>query len=301
MKRLFALIIVLALLGSAALAEGKLSVVCTDFPCYDFARAVAGDLADVTMLIKPGMEVHFYDPSPADIMTVEDADVFIFIGGESDEWVENVLDSFGDSGPVPLRLMEAVDDLIEEEEGEEAHESETPEYDEHIWTSPRNAMAMVLAMGASLGVADPANAESYAQAASAYAARIGEIDARIAELVSGAARRELVFADRFPFIYFVREYGLGYEAAFPSCTAQTEASPQTILRLIDKVVDEDIPVIYTIEMSAQNVARIVAEETGAEILTLHSMQTVSRDEFEAGETYMSLMERNIEALRRGLE
>ena len=304
MKKLLLMILALMLLcGGAALAEEKISVVCTDFPCYDFARAAAGDRAEVTMLIKPGLEAHLYDPAPADILEIEDADLFIYIGGESDAWVENILSSFGEGGPRALRLMDAVDELIEEEEEEagHVHEDEGPEYDEHIWTSPKNAMAMVSAVGEALGAADPGHAADYAALAADYARKIGDIDGRIAEIVGSAARRVLVFADRFPFVYFVREFGLDYDAAFPSCTAQTEASPQTILRLIDRVLDEDIPAVYTIEMSAQSVAKIVAEETGAEILTLHSMQTVTQDEFEAGETYLTLMEKNIEALQRGLQ
>jgi len=298
-KCLLSVIVAIALCVLPAMAEERLSVVCTDFPCYDFARQAAGEYADVTMLIKPGMEVHAYDPSPVDILNLSDADVFIYIGGESDAWADGILDSFGSDGPAVLRLMDCVDGLIEEEDAD--HDDEAPEYDEHIWTSPRNAAAMVRAVGEALAETEPSQAEACREAAEAYAAQIEVIDAQFEAIVENAARHTLVFADRFPFIYFVRQYGLEYAAAFPSCTADAEASPQTIMRLIDTVSAEEIPVIYTIEMSTQNVARIVAEETGAEILTMHSAQTVTQSEFEAGETYVSLMEKNVEALRRGLE
>ena len=298
-KCMLSVIVAIALCVLPAMAEERLSVVCTDFPCYDFARQAAGEYADVTMLIKPGMEVHAYDPSPVDILNLSDADVFIYIGGESDAWADGILDSFGSDGPAVLRLMDCVDGLIEEEDAD--HDDEAPEYDEHIWTSPRNAAAMARAVGEALAEAEPSQAEAFREAAEAYAAQIEAIDAQFEAIVENAARHTLVFADRFPFIYFVRQYGLEYAAAFPSCTADAEASPQTIMRLIDTVSAEEIPVIYTIEMSTQNVARIVAEETGAEILTMHSAQTVTQSEFETGETYVSLMEKNVEALRRGLE
>ena len=300
MKRMlvFALALMLVTCASAG-AEGRLNVVATDFPCYDFARQVLGERGDVTLLIHPGVEVHSYEPSPADIIAIGEADLFVYIGGEGDAWADNILAGFeGGDGPAVLRMMDAVTPL--EEEGGEAHDHDAPEYDEHIWTSPVNAMAMVDALSDALCGLDAANAEAYRAAAAEYAGRIAEIDAAFRSVVEGGARRELVFADRFPFLYFVREYGLDYVAAFPSCTAETEPTPQTMLTLIRRVAEDGIPAVYTIEMSTQAVARTVAEETGARILTLHSVQTVSQDEFDAGETYVSLMQRNVEALREGL-
>ena len=297
-KMILALAVVLALCCGTAVAEGKLSVVATNFPCYDLARQAAGELAEVTLLIQPGMEVHAYDPAPADILKIGGADLFAYIGGESDVWAEDILSSFGSSAPMAVRLMDAVTPL--EEEGGNAHTGEAPEYDEHIWTSPVNAAAMARAMGEALAGADPERAEIYRANAEAYAGEIEAIDGEIRAIVDGAARRELVFADRFPFLYLVREYGLDYLAAFPSCTADTEASPKILATLIERVKADGIPAVYTIEMSAQNIARTVAEETGAEVLTLHSLQNVTLDEFEAGESYVSIMKKNVEALRRGL-
>ena len=293
---MIAMAIMMLLLCGAAQAEGKLSIVCTDFPCYDLARQAAGELAEATMLLKPGVEAHSFEPTPADILQIGEADLFVYIGGESDAWADSILSGFdGGDAPATLRMMDAVEDLIEEEDADHG-----PEYDEHIWTSPVNAMRMENAVADALCRLDAANAREYLDNASDYNTRIAAIDDEIRTLVSGAKRRTLVFADRFPFIYFVREYGLDYLAAFPSCTADTEPSAQIVMSLIERVAGEKLPAIYTIEMSTQAIARTVAEETGAEILTLQSMQTLSQADFDAGASWVTLMEQNVEALRKGL-
>ena len=298
MKRIVLLTFALLLLAVLpAMAEGGLKVVAANFPCYDFARQVVGDRGEVTLLIKPGVEVHAYEPTPADIIAIGEADLFVYIGGEGDAWADGILAGFDGEAPAALRMMDAVTPI--EEAGEHGGYA-APEYDEHIWTSPKNAMAMVQAVADALCSLDAANADAYRAAAEEYIAQIGELDAAFEEAVANGARRELVFADRFPFLYFTREYGLDYVAAFPSCTADTEPTPQTLMTLIQKVVADHIPAVYAIELSTRAVAKTVAEETGALILTLHSMQTVTQEEFDAGETYVSLMARNLEAVRRGL-
>lgn len=304
MKKIICMVLVLAMLVccGAVLAEGeKLSVVVTDFPCYDFARAAAGDRAEITMLIKPGSEVHSYEPTPSDVIAMTEADLFIYIGGESDSWVDNMLASMGGDAPETLRMFDCVEvcDVDDHENHDHADGSEH-EYDEHIWTSPVNAMAMVDAVCEALTEIDSANADYYRQNAAEYNEQIAGIDTQIRELVENAARTELIFGDRFPFLYLAREYGLTYHAAFPGCAAETEPSAQTIMELIMKVAKDNIPVVYVIEMSTGNVASAIAEETGAEIVTLHSIQNVSADEFEAEETYVSIMQKNVEALRKGL-
>ena len=312
MKRTIALLLMLAvttlmLVGCATMAEDAnemLSIVVTDFPCYDFVRAVAGDNAEVTMLIRPGSEVHSYEPSPSDVLAMTEADMFIYIGGESDSWVDGMLSSLGNEAPHALRMYGCVEGL-EEAEGHHSHDHHDDDhhdhaYDEHIWTNPVYAMQMVEAVAGELIAIDPENADAYRANADSYIAQIGEIDAEIRGIVSGAARNCLVFGDRFPFMHMACEYGIDYAAAFPGCTAESEPSAQTIMALIEKVVSEDIPVVYVIEMSTGNVASAIAEETGAEIATLHSIQNVSVDEFNAGETYVSIMWKNVEALRKGL-
>lgn len=302
MKKCIMLVMALIImLCVGAEAEGRLSVVCTDFPCYDLARQAAGDRADIVMLLKPGVEAHSYEPTPADIIAIGEADLFVYIGGESDAWADSILSGFdGGDGPATLRMMDCVTDLVEEEAEHEHANDEGPEYDEHIWTSPKNAAKMALAAGDALSEADPDHAGEYRDNAAAYAGEIEAVGARIGEIVANAQRKSLVFADRFPFIYLVREYGFDYLAAFPSCTADTEPSAQVVMALIEKVVSERIPAVYTIELSTKAIARTVAEETGAEILTLQSMQTLSQADFDAGASWVSIMSENADALEKGL-
>lgn len=305
MKRMISVIAALAMLlgltAGAVAAEGgaKLSIVVTDFPCYDFARAVAGDNAEITMLIKPGAEVHSYEPAPGDVVAMLEADLFIYIGGESDAWAADMLASLGDGAPNVLRMFDCVDTLCGEEHADGDHDHDH-EYDEHIWTSPRNAISMVNAVADTLKGIDPENADIYAANAAEYVSRISEIDGAIRDIADGAARNTLVFADRFPFLYMATEYGFDYAAAFPGCAGETEPSASVVMELIDRVISENIPAIYVIEMSTGNVADAIAEATGAEVLTLHSIQNVSADEFSAGETYVSLMWKNVDALKKGL-
>ncbi len=323
MKKIIAFILAVLLLVSVfpfgtVLADEKISVVSTIFPPYDFARAVAGDKAEVKMLLKPGAEIHSFEPTPADILAIQNADVFLYIGGENDVWVDTILTSMDLSGKQIVRLMDAVTPVEEEtvegmqEEAEEEHEGEEPEgeeqehehgeaeYDEHIWTSPKNAALMVKAVADALCFADAGNEKVYRENAAAYVKQIEEVDAQFQAVVQGAVYKIMVFGDRFPFRYFADAYGLEYRAAFPGCSTETEASAATIAYLIDTVQANKLPYIYTIELSNQNVAWSISEQTGAQILVLQSCQGISRDDFQAGATYLSLMLQNVESLRKGL-
>ena len=323
MKRIISLLLALALSLSlaacAAPAEkadgGKLQIVTTLFPYYDFARAIAQDRADVTLLLSPGREAHSFEPTPLDAVTISEADVFLYNGGEGEYWVESMLDAAGEHIAVASRMMDYVDALNEEyvegmqgadghdhdhDHEEDEHDSDEIEYDEHIWTSPKNAVVLCRAVCDAICRADAENAAFYRANCENYCAQLEDLDARFAALCESAPRRLLIFADRFPMLYFCREYGLDYRAAFHGCSGDTEPSLATIKFLIDKVEDEDIPVVYTIDFGTKKVAGVVSECTGAAIETLYSMQTVSRADFDAGETYLTLMERNFEALRKGL-
>lgn len=295
-KRFILLLLAMCFLGCTK-AE-SLSVTATNFPCYDFARQVGEGVAEVQMLIRPGAEVHSYEPSPADIVRVGSADLFIYIGGESDVWADEILASFPKDSPKVLRLMDAIDPL--EEADAHGHDHCGLEWDEHIWTSPKNALKMVRAVEAAMCEALPEQADAFHANADAYVAQIEAIDGELTQLIEGSARRKLVFADRFPFLYLAHDYGLDYCAAFMSCTAESEPSAQALVQLIQTIQGEKIPAVYTIEMSNGAIARTLAEETGAEILTMHSIQTVTQAEFDAGETYVSLMRTNLEAMRKGL-
>ncbi len=329
MKRILTLFLTLALILSLAACaapgekadDGKIQIVATLFPYYDFARAIAGGRADVTLLLSPGREAHSFEPTPLDAVTISEADVFLYNGGEGEYWVEEMLDAAGEHIAVKARMMDYVDALGEEfsegmqgadahdhdhdhgdhdHESGEAHDSDEIEYDEHIWTSPKNAAILCRAVCDAICKADPANEDFYRANCDDYCAQIEALDARFADLCESAPRKLLVFADRFPMLYFCREFGLDYRAAFHGCSGDTEPSLATIKFLIDKVEDENIPVVYTIDFGTKKVAAVVSECTGAAIETIYSMQTVSRTDFDAGETYLTLMERNYDALRKGL-
>ena len=288
----------------AAAGEADLRIVCTSFPCYDFARAVVGDAAELTLLIKPGAEVHSFEPTPLDVRTIAECDLFICIGGESDAWADDILSSFGDAAPRTLRLIDCVEAIEEEEvESMTVHAEiagDDIDYDEHIWTSPVNAMRMVETVCGALEELRPEFAQMFAGNAEEYVNEIAGIDAELRALVDSAVRRELIFGDRFPFLYLAREYGLEYWAAFPSCAAESEPSARTLAFLIEKVRADGVPAVYQIELSSGRTAQTVAEETGAEVLTLQSAQNLSEADFSAGATYVSLMQENVMALRKGL-
>lgn len=338
-------------------AGGKrLQVVTTIFPQYDFARQIAGDCADVTMLLKPGEEVHSYEPTPQDIKLIQNSDLFIYTGGENDVWVENILASLSEKeqGPRTVRLVDLVETYEEEhlegmmpEKGAHDHESEHDheheseeaeetgddhvlekaevtaahthahaEADEHVWTSPENCVTLVGKLTEEFCGLDPANAEYYQKNGSACREAFEELDAQYRDMAASAQRRTILFGDRFPFRYLAEELGLTCYAAFSGCSAESEPSAATIAFLIDKTAEEKLPVVFKIEFSNGNIARAVSEAAQAkmekeaagqgsglsrvQVLQLHSCHNVTRDEFEAGETCLSLMTKNLEALRTAL-
>ena len=287
----------------------KLTVVATVFPAYDFARAVGGEAAEVSLLLPPGAESHSYEPTPADIMAVQQCDLFLYLGGESDTWVETILESVEPQGTT-LRMIDCVD-LLEEEtvEGMESHEDEHDHdeglglgevvgYDEHVWTAPRNAAQITRAIGAEMEALDPSNAAFYAANAADYAGQIEALDREFADFFAGVADRTMVFGDRFPLRYFADEFDIPYYAAFPGCSTQTEPSAATIAFLTKKVREEGISTVWYIEFSNHLVADSIAEAAGAETAMFHSCHNVSADDLAAGATYISLMTDNLETLRQ---
>jgi zinc transport system substrate-binding protein len=292
-------------------SDGKLNVVATIFPEYDFARAISGGNADVSMLIDPGASVHSYDPSPGDLKTISGADVFIYVGGESDEWVDRILEGIDTRNMKVVRLMDYVEGVEEElkegmepeeeeeEEGAEDGEEEV-EYDEHVWVSPGNALLLTDAIAGAMAEKDPAHKSEYEANAAKYKAELEKVDAEIEETVKGAQRQKIVVADKFPFRYFVDRYGLDYSAAFPGCSDQADAGAQTIAYLIDTVKEGKLPYIYHVELSNRNVADAIAEQTGAEPLLLNSCENVTKEDFDSGVTYVDLMRVNAENLKKGL-
>ena len=273
----------------------KLKVVTTLFPPYDFAREIAGDRAEITLLLKPGTESHSYEPSPADILLIDSCDLFIYNGGESDTWVDGLLATIDTSDVRILRMMDCVDVLTEESaEGHHHHEEESHShgYDEHIWTSPNNAMKITQSIAEAMKTIDPENGEYYQANTDDYLDKLSQLDEDFAEIVQNGVRDELIFGDRFPFRYFAEEYGLSYRAAFPGCSAASEPGAKTVASLIDVVREEEIPVLFYIEFSNQKIAKTIAEETGAKPLLFHSCHNVSPEEMEEGVSYLKLMEQN---------
>lgn len=291
--------------------SGKISVVTTIFPYYDFTRSIAGDKADIKLLLSPGSEPHSYEPSPSDIVAIENCDIFIYNGGESDEWVESVLDSIENKNMKVMRMMDYVDLLYEQSVDHDEHEHEDgdgdehehehgEEYDEHIWTSVKNAEKLTNAIYDELCVSDFANKAAYSSNRDSYLSKLQALDSEISDIVSNAKRNTVVFGDRFPFLYLVTDYSLEYECAFPGCSSETEPSISTVTHMIDFTRENKIPVVFYLEFSNGKVAKLISEDTGAKTMLFSSCHNVTKDEFADGATYISLMEQNENALKEAL-
>ncbi len=281
----------------------KLTVVSTVFPSYDFVREIAGDKVNNVMLLAPGEDVHSYDPSARDIISVKECSLFIHTGGTSDKWVQTVLESAGKQDTDVITMTELVSLYKDEHEyGEHDHHEHEheDEYDEHVWTSPENAKLIAEHICQRLCELDGDNAEHYKANLSLLKAKLEKLDGDIRAVVEGGKRKFIAVADRFPLVYFVRHYGLDYVSAFPGCSSKTEPSPSTFAALTEAVKNEGVPVVFKIELSDGFTAKAVSEQTGAKILTFYTLHTVSKEDFERGEGYISLMEKNLESLKLAL-
>jgi zinc transport system substrate-binding protein len=325
MKQQILFVIYFIAVLSAVNADGKINVTTTNFPPYDFIRHIAGDRVNLTMLLPPGTESHSFEPSPRDIINVQNSSIFIYVGGDSDNWVDRILQSVNTKKMKILALMKTVDAVEEvivegmEEEPEQKergsyiarffafltgrfkkNQAQEIEYDEHVWTSPKNAILIVQSITNLLCEADPANAGFYRENAASYIESLKELDAAFSKIVAGAQRKTIVFGDRFPFRYFADAYGLTYFAAFPGCSTETEASAATVAFLINKIKEEKIPVVFHIELSNERMADTISREAGAKKLLLHACHNVSKRDFESGSGYLDFMRRNVESLREAL-
>lgn len=293
--------------GASGSPEKKVSIVTTMFAPYDFVRQITLNTdTELTMLIKPGAEVHSYEPTSQDIIRIQNCDLFVYVGGENDAWVENILGAL-DKNIKTLKLVDCVN-LYEEEakEGMQAEEEsegggEEAEWDEHVWTSPKNAIDIVSKITDELCSIDSKNTDTYKANSEKYRADLNDLDRKFKDVVAHAKRKIVVFADRFPARYFVEELGLDYFAAFPGCSTDTEASAATVSFLIDKVRSENIPAVFYIELSNQKMADTVCEATGAKKLLFHCCHNVSKEDFDAGQTYLTLMSGNVETLKEALD
>ena len=288
--------------GKTLPAARKPQVVATGFAPFDFARQIAGDSADVTMLLKPGEESHTFEPTPQDIALIQQSDVFVYGGGESDTWVDSILESLDTGKTHIVRMMDCVEleeeqllDGMQPEEDEEGEEE--TEYDEHVWTSVRNAMKIADAVCAALCSADAPNETAYRTNNAAYQTQLQTLDEAFRALAAETGGKTCLVGDRFPFLYFQKAYGFSFAAAFPGCAAETEANPATIGYLIRKAQSEGTKTVFKVDLSPGNVAQTIADGVGAKVDTLWSCHVISAADFEAGETYVSLMQRNLRALQ----
>ena len=338
---IFGLVLVVGLLAFLVLnrekfEQKKYSVVSTSFPGYDFARAVTKNTnISAKMLVKPGAETHTYEPTPQDIIDIKNADMFVYVGGDSDDWVKKILKDVDTKKTHVVKLVDLVstveEEIVEGMEDEDEHEhdhddhdhdhehdhdhkhdhdheshehkhdhdeeEEGPEIDEHVWTSPKKAMEIVKKIAEVASEIDVAEKNKIDDNAEKYVAEIAQVDKDLHQAIDGKIS-EIVVADRFPFRYFADEFGLKYAAAFSGCSEQTEASAKTISFLINKVKQEKIKKIYMIELSNGKIAETVSKDTGAEVLELHSAHNVTADDFSKGVTYVDLMKRNLAALSK---
>lgn len=282
--------------------KDRTTIVTTSFAPYDFARQIAGESADVVMLLAPGEESHTYEPTPGDIMRIEECDLFIYGGGESEKWVDDVLSSF-DKNINTVKMMDVVE-LHEEEHNHDSHEehshSEEIRYDEHVWTSPLNAIKIVETISEMLISVDSENSEIYISNTERYIDDLFELDNRFEDMITHSESDMIIVGDRFPLMYFTERYNLLYESAFSGCSAQTETNPVTIAGLINTAESDGISTIFKIDLSKGNVADTIAETINGKTDRLYSCHIVSAEDFANGETYISLMERNYNALRSAL-
>ncbi|MDO4267003.1 MAG: metal ABC transporter substrate-binding protein [Eubacteriales bacterium] len=328
--------------------QEPLKVVATIFPYYDFARQISGGHTELSMVVPAGMDSHSFEPTPADMRTIQSADVVICNGGAMEHWLSEVLEAVDTSHMTVITMMDYVDTLEEElvegmedagdghdheaEEGGESHDPETEEtgeshdpeteaahgagdadedahgvaaggveYDEHIWTSPVNAMGIVRVIRDTLIQADPVHEADYRENCGTYLKELERLDEGFRQVSENRKRSTILVADKFPFLYLAKEYGFDYRAAFSGCSEDTEPSAKTIAYLIDTARREQIPAVYYLELSSHRVAEIIGEETGAKPMLLHSCHNVTRAQFESGITYAELMRQNVENLKRGLD
>lgn len=300
-------------------ASNKLNIVTTIFPAYDWVREILGDetdRAEITMLLDSGVDLHSYQPTVDDIVKISECDLFLYVGGESDGWVDDALKNAPNKDRKVIRLLDVLGDSAKAEEtvagmqeeehdhGEEAHDhEEEAEYDEHIWLSLKNAQVLVAAISEALQETDPARKDTYAANAAAYVEKLSALDGEYRAAVDSGKYKTLLFGDRFPFRYLADDYGLDYYAAFPGCSAETEASFETVSFLAGKMDALGLPCVLTIEGTQHKIAETVVQNTAQknqQILTMDSMQAVTANDAASGVSYLSIMEKNLSVLKKAL-
>ena len=313
MKKMIAILLAAALLfGFAGCAKNNknstdsaaVSVVCTIFPQYDFLRAITKDVegTEVKILLAPGDESHSYSASLEDISLIKNADLFVYVGGESDEWVDEVLKTA--SPKKAIALVELVKTLEESDEGilaKEEEEEEAGAADEHVWTSPANAAAIIDKLAQAMAEIDSANAETYRKNAAAYSAQFKELDAKFQTFFAGVKNKTIVIADRNPFRYFCDAYGIKAIAAFSGCSSNNEIPLSVQNELIKAIQANGLKYVYVIELNTSSYADAIAAQTGTQKLTLNSCHNLSKEDFESGKTFVEMMTENYDTLSASMK
>lgn len=286
---IFSLILLFSACGkNTETDDSKKTVIATNFVAYDFARQLLGDIANISMLLPVGTESHTYEPTAQDILKIQSCDLLIYNGGESEEWIDSILESL----PRHIETFRMIDCVeLLSEDGEE------DEYDEHVWTSPANALKIVASLNEKLNDIFPEDADNITANTNQYSDELFGLYLDFAEAFSDESNKVLVFGDRFPFKYLVNEFGVEYHAAFSGCSSETEPDAKVMSELINIIKEKNIDRVFCIEFSSENIARAISDATGVKIRKWDSCHNVTKDQFDAGETYISLMKNNIAALQ----
>lgn len=324
MKKLLSLITAALLLAGANCFAAKKSIVCTTYPQYDWVMNILGSKSEfeVTLLQDKGTDLHSFQPSFKDITKVADCDLFVYVGGESDTWVDDALKNSRNKNQIAVNMMEVLGDKVREEEivegmqaeeeededldHEEAghHHDEAPEYDEHVWLSLRNAEVVVNALAQNIAKLDVKNANLYTENAAAYSKQLADLDAEYLKMVKAAVKKTVLFGDRFPFRYLVDDYGIKYYAAFVGCSAESEASFETIKFLAGKVDELGLSSVLTIEKSDKKIAKTIVQSSNnknCKILEMNSIQSVTKKDIKNGISYLKIMKGNLDVLKESLK
>ncbi len=293
--------------------SGKLNIVCVSFPEYDWTRQIVGssDGAEVTYLLGSGIDLHNYQPSAKDIMTISDCDIFMYVGGESDSWAKDALKEVNSKDTKVIKLMDVLGQSVKEEEHKEGMEPEEedghhnePEYDEHVWLSLKNAEVICNEICDVLCEKDSANADTYRENLRSYTEKLDALDGEYSEMADSAETRTILFGDRFPFRYLCDDYDIDYYAAFAGCSAETAASFETVAKLSEKLNEKKLDTVFIIENSDDSIARSIISNSGrsgVSIETLNSIQSVTQKDIDNGATYLSIMETNLGTLKKVLD
>ena len=289
--------------GYSTSDSGKLKIISTVFPPYDLARQIAGDNAEISILLPPGSEIHNYEPSAKDMIAIRNCDIFLYIGGENEQWADRLINSYDTENVTAVKLIDYVPTLSEDEDEHDhdhdhdhdhEHEHET---DEHIWTSPKNAQLMLSSVYDAICKVDPSNKQTYTKNKDAYAKQLSDLDDAYRSAVDNAKNKTIVLADKFPFRYLAHEYGLEFSAAFAACSDESEPGVSTMIKLTKTIKENNIPAVYYLEFSSTKIADTLCDETGATKLMLHSCHNVSKQDIENNVSYVDLMKQNLENLK----